>query len=67
MQGFRNGSLLIVKAKEEPRASSAAQYEKWIAAEDFYPVPFVGVSWGLLLRGASKSEGQSQLLCTSCC
>ncbi|KAL4435056.1 hypothetical protein ABPG77_003881 [Micractinium sp. CCAP 211/92] len=42
VQGFRNGSLLIVKAKEEPRASSAAHYEKWIAAEDFYAVPFVG-------------------------
>ncbi|KAL4458204.1 hypothetical protein ABPG75_013069 [Micractinium tetrahymenae] len=40
VESFHNGSLLIVKAKEEPRASSAAQYERWIAGEDFYPIPF---------------------------
>lgn len=42
VESFRNGSLLVVKAKEEPRASSAAQYEKWAAADDFYAIPFEG-------------------------
>lgn len=44
VEGFRNGSLLVVKAGEEPRASSAAQYDKWVAAQDFYTIPFEAVS-----------------------
>lgn len=81
MESFRNGSLLVVKAKEEPRASSAAQYEKWAAADDFYAIPFEGVSlpppprpgrgspcrpgWAVM-RGSSGKAGHRHSAAAAC-